>query len=295
MTPASDLKIVPQPAQCHFHYQRSSFRMCSTQENPPENPHKRLQGTDPGAPSGQLLATITSTRPPIIEARMLGTYDTAALAFDGLTVRFYVKAHGTLVRCRPYRNTYQCSAKRCGLGHRPDVCPNPQTNLCSLCHAPNPAPDHSCHTQCQLCGLPHLTANRECRLKLKPPPPHPYPPQRQAQETRQPALSPLRRSSGPTSKPSLPEHRRGISLCNISIIPTHLGSSVSRDTTQDITFVRNVSQYTWQCIRRTLGSDHRSYHHLSHYQDPLGVACLTDWKAFRDTLEATTPTNSNLD
>ncbi|KAH9370899.1 hypothetical protein HPB48_019736 [Haemaphysalis longicornis] len=59
----------------------------------------------------------------------------------------------------------------------------------------------------------------------------------------------------------------------------------------------NVSQYTWQCLPHTLGSDH-SIVHLTISgitKTQLGVARLTDWKAFRDTLEATPPANSDLD
>ncbi|KAH9371342.1 hypothetical protein HPB48_022617 [Haemaphysalis longicornis] len=91
-------------------------------------------------------------------------------------------------------------------------------------------------------------------------------------------------------------HRHGFTLCNIPLISTRLGSSVTRNTTPDLTFVRNVSQYTWQSVPHTFGSDHSivdlTISGITNTQ--LGVARLTDWKAFRDTLEATPPVNSDL-
>ncbi|KAH9364605.1 hypothetical protein HPB48_017564 [Haemaphysalis longicornis] len=125
---------------------------------------------------------------------MLGMSDTATITFEGPHVPFYVRVYGTLVRCNPYRNTYQCCV-RCGeVEHRSDVCPSPHQSICPQCHTPDPAPDHPFRPQCKLCGLEHLTVSKECRRKLRPPPPPAHVRIRQqTQQLRHPALSTTRR------------------------------------------------------------------------------------------------------
>ncbi|KAH9381246.1 hypothetical protein HPB48_014443 [Haemaphysalis longicornis] len=102
---------------------------------------------------------------------MLGASSSVVITFEGLHVPFYVKAYGILTRCRPYRQTIQCCSVCGQLGHRQDVCPNPDTPVCAQCHVKNPAADHECVPTCKLCGLDHPTASRDCRKKLRPPPP----------------------------------------------------------------------------------------------------------------------------
>ncbi|KAH9379471.1 hypothetical protein HPB48_012271 [Haemaphysalis longicornis] len=125
---------------------------------------------------------------------MLGMSDTATITFDGSHVSFCMRVYGTLVRCEPYRNTYQCCV-RCGeLAHRSDVCLSPRPSIFLQCHTPDPAPDHPCRRQCKHYGLEHLTARKECRRKLRPPPPPAHVRIRQqTQELRHPALSTTRR------------------------------------------------------------------------------------------------------
>lgn len=130
-----------------------------------------ITGLDPNTTNEQLPYILSANGPRILHARMLGTSTSALITFEGVHVPFYIKAYGLLTRCRPYRQTIQyCTL--CGeLGHRRDVCPNPDVAICQRCHVPDPQPDHDCKPMCQLCGLDHLTASRECKKKLRPPPP----------------------------------------------------------------------------------------------------------------------------
>ncbi|KAM7298867.1 venom metalloproteinase antarease-like TtrivMP_A [Ixodes scapularis] len=102
---------------------------------------------------------------------MLGNSRSAVVTFEETHVPFYIKAYGLFTHCRPYRQTVQCCSLCGELGHRQDVCPNPDKTMCAQCHPRDPTPDHNCTPKCQLCGLAHPTASKDCRKKLRPPPP----------------------------------------------------------------------------------------------------------------------------
>ncbi|KAH9367559.1 hypothetical protein HPB48_002851 [Haemaphysalis longicornis] len=130
-----------------------------------------IHGIEAGTTEEDLADLISTTGPRILHARMLGRSTSALITFDGPHVPFYVKFGSTYTRCRPYRRSVQfCSA--CGeLGHRQDVCPNPEKNVCKLCGDENPQPNHSCQPKCKLCDLPHETAGKDCKKRLRPSPP----------------------------------------------------------------------------------------------------------------------------
>lgn len=130
-----------------------------------------IHGLEPGTTTDQLPQILATNGPRILHARMLGNSTSAVVTFEGIHVPFYIKAYGLFTRCRPYRQTVQCCSVCGELGHRQDVCPNPETTMCAQCHAKNPTPDHDCSPKCQLCGLDHPTASKDCRKKLRPPPP----------------------------------------------------------------------------------------------------------------------------
>ncbi|KAH9378660.1 hypothetical protein HPB48_008504 [Haemaphysalis longicornis] len=130
-----------------------------------------IHGIEAGSTEEDLADLISTTGPSILHARMLGRSTSALITFDGPHVPFYVKFGSTYTRCRPYRRSVQfCSA--CGeLGHHQDVCPNPEKKVCKLCGDENPHPNHSCLPKCKLCDLPHETAGKDCKKRLRPSPP----------------------------------------------------------------------------------------------------------------------------
>ncbi|KAM7305711.1 hypothetical protein ISCGN_015607 [Ixodes scapularis] len=130
-----------------------------------------IHGLDPDTTTDQLPHILAYNGARILHARMLGNSTSAVVTFEGIHVPFYIKAYGLFTRCRPYRQTVQCCSLCGELGHRQDVCPNPDTIMCAQCHTRDPTQDHDCTPKCQLCGLAHPTASKDCRKKLRSPPP----------------------------------------------------------------------------------------------------------------------------
>ncbi|KAH6947409.1 hypothetical protein HPB50_018877 [Hyalomma asiaticum] len=131
-----------------------------------------VHGIEAGTTTQELYELISTDGYTMTWARMLGkTSTTAVLYFEGPHVPFYVKVGSVYTHCRPYRKTVQFCRACHDFGHRSDVCPNPDRNLCDKCGVENPRENHECHPICKLCELPHLTASRECKKRLKPAPP----------------------------------------------------------------------------------------------------------------------------
>ncbi|KAG0421225.1 hypothetical protein HPB47_002880 [Ixodes persulcatus] len=130
-----------------------------------------VHGIEAGTTEEELKELISVNGYSILHARMLGKSSSALLTFEGPHVPFYVKAGSVFTRCRPHRRSVQyCRA--CGnVGHRQDVCPNPDTNRCNRCGAENPQDNHECQPKCKLCYQSHETASKECQKRLKPSPP----------------------------------------------------------------------------------------------------------------------------
>ncbi|KAH7968858.1 hypothetical protein HPB52_011955 [Rhipicephalus sanguineus] len=112
---------------------------------------------------------VHARNPQALAAKRLSNTTTVIVAFEGPRVPTYVRYGGALLRCVLYRKQIDmCHC--CGrLGHRMDVCPNPQDKVCRGCDAPNPGPDHQCSPRCKLCGGTHMTADRNCRARYKTP------------------------------------------------------------------------------------------------------------------------------
>lgn len=162
-----------------------------------------ITGLDVGTTNEQLQHILATNGPRILHARLLGTSTAAVITFEGTRVPYYIKAYGILTRCRPYRQTIQCCALCGEMGHRQDICPNPEVIICPTCHLRDPPIGHPCTPTCQLCGLNHLTASRECRKKLKPPPPPPrLMPRRNARTNQGPAPANSWPSLDETTQPS---------------------------------------------------------------------------------------------
>ncbi|KAL1481062.1 hypothetical protein MTO96_050503 [Rhipicephalus appendiculatus] len=85
---------------------------------------------------------VHARNPHALAAKRLSNTTTVIVAFEGPRVPTYVRYGGALLRCTLYRKQVDmCHC--CGrLGHRMEVCPNPQDKVCRGCDAPNPGPDH---------------------------------------------------------------------------------------------------------------------------------------------------------
>ncbi|KAH8028966.1 hypothetical protein HPB51_021668 [Rhipicephalus microplus] len=104
----------------------------------------------------------------LVDARMLGDSQSAVLTFFGDILPRYVYYRGGEKECIPFRNTVQfCRA--CGeVGHRTDVCPQPDSPVCHTCGMRNPEVNHNCTPTCAICTGNHITGDRSCLKRLKP-------------------------------------------------------------------------------------------------------------------------------
>ncbi|KAK8761833.1 hypothetical protein V5799_026903 [Amblyomma americanum] len=108
--------------------------------------------------------------PTALQANRIGKTTTVVIAFDGDKVPNYIRYGNLLVECSLYRKhidmCYLCGR----LGHRMDVCPNPEDKICRGCGMKNLEESHVCtNPKCSLCGGNHLTADKECKATFKTP------------------------------------------------------------------------------------------------------------------------------
>ncbi|KAH7953095.1 hypothetical protein HPB49_004598 [Dermacentor silvarum] len=126
-----------------------------------------IHGIPAGTPTEVLLNGLYAPGREILHARMLGQTSAAVITFTGKTVPFYVRYYSGEVRCKPYRPTTHVCRICHQVGHRTDVCPTPEVNVCPQCGTQNPTQDHPCHPRCALCQGSHPTASKECPDRLK--------------------------------------------------------------------------------------------------------------------------------
>ncbi|KAH8033929.1 hypothetical protein HPB51_017627 [Rhipicephalus microplus] len=123
------------------------------------------------SPRDITASVVTPKNPTALAAKRLSNTKAVIVLFEGFRVPTYVHYGGALLRCTLYQKQV-ATLYHCGrLGHRADVCPNPQDRICRGCGAPSPPPppplDHQCTPTCQLCGSDHQTADRICRARYK--------------------------------------------------------------------------------------------------------------------------------
>ncbi|KAH7941032.1 hypothetical protein HPB49_009383 [Dermacentor silvarum] len=104
-----------------------------------------INGIPAGTPTDVLLNRLYAPGRKILHARMLGQTSAAVITFTGKSVPFYVRYYSGEVRCKPYRPTTHVCRMCHQVGHRTDVCPTPEVNVCPHCGARNPTQDHPCY------------------------------------------------------------------------------------------------------------------------------------------------------
>lgn len=102
--------------------------------------------------------------PSIIGVRRLGAKSKSVLLlFEDWKVPMEVYLRCFPTRCYLYKKKYEVCVTCGKLGHRADVCPNPDDVRCRGCGAANPESNHSCEPRCLLCKKAHLLGDNKCR------------------------------------------------------------------------------------------------------------------------------------
>ncbi|KAH7932574.1 hypothetical protein HPB52_024321 [Rhipicephalus sanguineus] len=130
------------------------------------DPEGVLRGIVHGIPAGtsqdELMENLrVRTQGVKIErARMLGSSKTAIITFTGSVLPRSVYIMGAELICYPYKPTVQV-CKICLLtGHRTDVCPTPNVDVCLKCGAREPTQGHDCTPKCVICDGEHPTGDQ---------------------------------------------------------------------------------------------------------------------------------------
>ncbi|KAH8009684.1 hypothetical protein HPB51_018995 [Rhipicephalus microplus] len=106
--------------------------------------------------------------PTILHARRMGLTDSVVIVFEGLFVPYFVYYRGAEYRCFLYKKQYE-TCTTCGrIGHRADVCPQPDRKKCRGCGVLNPTENHQCVPRCSLCGKGHFTGDKNAKNGLGP-------------------------------------------------------------------------------------------------------------------------------
>ncbi|XP_049275351.1 uncharacterized protein LOC119405412 [Rhipicephalus sanguineus] len=112
---------------------------------------------------------VNQRNPTILHARRMGLTDSVVIVFEGSFVPYFVYYRGAEYRCLLYKKQYE-TCTTCGrVGHRADVCPQPDSKKCRGCGVLDPTDDHQCDPQCYLCGKGHLTGDKKCKERFKTP------------------------------------------------------------------------------------------------------------------------------
>ncbi|KAH9362582.1 hypothetical protein HPB48_015504 [Haemaphysalis longicornis] len=110
-----------------------------------------------------------SKNPTILTARRMGKINSAIIIFEGSQVPYFGYYRGAEYRCFLHKKKQEICDACGGVGHRKDVCPQPENKTCKTCGASNPDSAHGCIPQCAICGKDHVTGDKRCRQRYKTP------------------------------------------------------------------------------------------------------------------------------
>ncbi|KAH6925654.1 hypothetical protein HPB50_008466 [Hyalomma asiaticum] len=132
-----------------------------------------VHGIPPGTSQADLMANLRVRTQGVTteRARVLGSTKTAIITFTGKTLPRCVYFMGAEAVCYPHKPTKQACKVCHSKGHRTDVCPIPDANVCPTCGAREPTQGHECTPKCAICGEDHITGDKLCKKKLKNVPP----------------------------------------------------------------------------------------------------------------------------
>lgn len=121
----------------------------------------------------QIMNSICNYNPDlkILDAKRLNTSNMVQILFDGTQVPYWIRYRATTYRCKPFRRKTEACTACWQAGHRPDVCPNKNTQAsprCSTCGTVNPAESHKCAPRCIVCEGPHATGSSDCPKRFQP-------------------------------------------------------------------------------------------------------------------------------
>ncbi|KAH8040752.1 hypothetical protein HPB51_012922 [Rhipicephalus microplus] len=112
---------------------------------------------------------VNQRNPTILHARRMRLTDSVVIVFEGLFVPYFVYYRGAEYRCFLYKKQYE-TCTTCGrIGHRADVCPQPDSKKCRGCGVLNPTENHQCDHRCSLCGKGHPTGDKKCKERFRTP------------------------------------------------------------------------------------------------------------------------------
>ncbi|KAM7307785.1 hypothetical protein ISCGN_011421 [Ixodes scapularis] len=126
-----------------------------------------ISGVETRPTAEELTENLRATGINILYARMMGQTNTAVITFEGIKVPRFMYLSGGEYPCRPYQPRQQVCGVCLGLGHRTDVCPQPEQSRCTTCGALGGA--HECTAHCVNCGGEHPATDPRCPARQRAP------------------------------------------------------------------------------------------------------------------------------
>ncbi|KAH6931297.1 hypothetical protein HPB50_023496 [Hyalomma asiaticum] len=167
------------------------------------------------SPEAISASLVNDQNPTILQARRMGTTNTALIVFDGDQVPFHVYYRGAEYKCYLHKKRTEVCVKCGAVGHRADVCPTPTAVICAICGTANPTTDHPCTVRCALCGQAHQTGDKTCPQRYQTPRLLIHRRQEKARlqlQEQQDPTSIVKQDSSPESQDAEPRNRRSRSL-----------------------------------------------------------------------------------